>query len=107
MDDRPRRGWLAGLVLLGVALHLPALWMGFYADDYLHRLVLEGRVEQAPMKPWNLYDFGAVADWVGLSGSTGAIPWWTPPDWSARFLRPLASLSLWLDHFLFGDLALG
>ena len=56
-------------------------------------LVLDGRAVLPHMKPWSLYDFGYVTDWIGLSGSTGAVPWWTPLDWSARFFRPLASLA--------------
>jgi hypothetical protein len=99
MQSRP----LFWIVLLGVVLHLPALALGFYADDYLHQFALSGEL---PMKPWALFDFGEVADWEEF-GSPGSFPWWTSPDWKARFFRPLASLSMWLDHTVYGARPLG
>lgn len=103
--SKPRRlcVWMPVIVVAGLLLHLPALWMGFYADDYLHQLVLRG---ETPMKPWALFDFGYLADWEG-GQDPGSIPWWTSLDWKARFFRPLASLSLWLDHALFGEAPVG
>ena len=98
------RRWLVpAIVVLGVALHLPALRMGFYVDDYLHQWAFRGAV---PLKPWSLFDFGCAADWADVQGS-GSFPWWASPDWKVRFLRPVASLSIWLDHALFGENALG
>lgn len=106
MDSRGTRGGsrVAGLiVVLGLALHLPSLTNGFFADDYLHQLVLQGRT---PMSPWSLYDFGELGGWADLE-ALGGFPWWTDPDWTIRFFRPLTSLTLRLDHALYGDWAPG
>ena len=103
-----RHPWLFPLAfVLAVAAHFPSLGAGFYADDYLHQIVLSGEVEGVRTEPFSLYDFGAVADWSEVDGGVGAFPWWTSPDWSARFFRPLTSATLWLDHALFGDAAVG
>ena len=45
---------LSAIVLLGILLLIPTATMGFYADDYVHQLVLRGDQEKAPMEPWSL-----------------------------------------------------
>ena len=102
---RPSPKILATLVVaLAVAVHVPALCAGFFADDYLHQLALSGEL---PMSPWALYDFGSVADWSEMHVERFGFPWWTSPEWKVRFFRPLASLSLALDHSVFGRNAMG
>jgi len=92
-----RHAW--GIVLLGLLLHAPSLFAGFWVDDYLLLLRLEGDL---PGAPWRLFDFGVFSDWDGLDSPVGALPWWTSEDWTARFLRPLASGALALQHRVFG-----
>lgn len=101
------RALLCGVVLLALLLHLPCLAWGFFIDDYGHQLILQGFVEHPTMKPWSLYDFGHFADVDGLQEESGSFPWWTSPEWKVRFFRPLASLSLWLDHAIWGTWAPG
>jgi len=102
------RPWhILAIVLGACALHLPTLQMGFFADDYGHQVALRGLSPESPMKPWNLYDFGTAPIPGDDMHRMGAYPWWTPPEWKARFFRPLTSLSLWLDHALFGGWATG
>lgn len=98
--------WAALVIALAVLLHAPSLGWGFFVDDYNHQLVLSGRLEHPSMKPWSVYDFGTVDDLRAI-GREAHLPFWTSPDWKARFLRPLTSLSLWLDHALFGANAVG
>lgn len=98
---------LIGVILFACFLHLPALRMGFFADDYSHQVALRGLSPETPMKPWNLYDFGTAPTPGSGMYELGAYPWWTPPDWKARFFRPLTSISLWLDYRLFDDWATG
>lgn len=100
----PRR-WL-WLIPFGLALHLPTLGMGFLTDDYAHQIILQG-VEHPTLRPWSLYDFGGVPDPDEPGWQFGSFPWWTSPDWKIRFFRPLTSLTLWLDHVLFGRWAMG
>lgn len=102
------RPWhLPAIVLLAWVLHLPTLRMGFFADDYGQQIALRGLAPESPMKPWNLYDFGTSPPPGGDVYRSGAYPWWTPAQWKARFFRPLASCSLWLDYALFGGWATG
>lgn len=104
----PRRSprLLAALcVLLGVALHLPSLGAGFYADDYVLAIGLGEEGARTPLRPWSLFDFGDLDDWREVSQERGGLAWWAAPDWSIRFFRPLASLSMALDHALHGDAA--
>jgi hypothetical protein len=98
---------LAFVLLLGLALQLPSLGVGFFADDYVHQLVLADTGGTLPIPRWSLYDFGSAAEWAELEGERGALPWWTASDWKIRFFRPLTSLSIWADHALWGGNALG
>jgi hypothetical protein len=94
-----------GVVFLGVMAHLPSFGVGFYGDDHIHQLVLEGWApQQVPLRPWNLYDFGTAEQWTAAAGHGVWNPiWWLDRDWKIRFIRPVASLSLWLDHALWGS----
>ena len=93
--------WIATLLLC-----LPALRAGFSLDDFLQRLVLEGKAPELGMRPSTLYDFTgeghSAAQWL----ERGYLPWHATPEFSLRFFRPLGSLSIALDHALFGPSAL-
>ncbi len=111
LSAQPREGWTmrrawTAVLLAALLAHSPGLGLGFMADDFGMQLVMDGRLESASWKPWSLYDFGSFADAPLRSLENGAFPWWTDADWHVRFLRPLSSLSLWLDHALFGSSAI-
>ncbi len=93
-------------MLVALLAHAPSLWLGFMADDFGMQLVMDGRISSPSWKPWSLYDFGSLAEAPLRSLESGAFPWWTDADWRVRFFRPLSSLSLWLDHSLFGSSAI-
>jgi hypothetical protein len=95
---------LAGLVVvLGTCIFLPMVGIGFFGDDGLYQLVLRGEVEHPTMQPpWRLFDFGTGADMADDS-DLWRVHWWSSSGWKSRFFRPLASLSMWLDHALWGD----
>ncbi|MCZ6597782.1 MAG: hypothetical protein O7B99_09105 [Planctomycetota bacterium] len=94
-------------MVVAVLAHAPCLGFGFHADDYGHQLVLRGLVDHPTIQPWNLYDFGGLPGPGDESWEAGSFPWWTSPDWNVRFFRPLTSLSLWLDHAVYGNQAAG
>src|SRR5262245_51932476 len=106
-----RRAWwtrpgVVALLLAALALlHAPSLGWGFFADDFGQRLVLEHPDEHPTMRPWSLYDFGDPNS-PGVR-EDALFPWWTESDWRGRFFRPLTSLSLWLDHVVWGRFAPG
>jgi hypothetical protein len=90
------------VILLGVALHLPALHLGFMADDWGQQLTLEQPIAGSTMQPWSLYDFGTRASIAQTFGDDSVMPWWTDPEWKARFFRPLTSVVLWGESELLG-----
>ena len=98
---------MALLLAFFVLLHAPSLFWGFFADDFTHRLVLEHPREHPTLRPWSLYDFGDSASAQAITFDDAVFPWWTGSDWKARFFRPLTSLSLWLDHEVWGRRAAG
>ncbi len=96
----PRRVHLA-LVLLGAVLVLPSLWAGFFGDDYLQIAQLEGWSAN-PVSPLDLYSFvprdrAKVAALVDLGA-----PYFIAPTLELRFLRPLSSALMAMDHALWG-----
>jgi hypothetical protein len=84
-----------------VALALPALRARFSLDDFLQRLVLEGKPPELGLGPASLYDFMhslPPREFI----ARGYLPWHTDPQLTLRFFRPLSSLSIALDQRLFG-----
>lgn len=93
--------------LLGIALALPSLRVGFVADDYTFIQRLE---HAAPAPTWSLYEFATGEPGTRASVMSSrwlASPWWMGGDFKLRFLRPVASALLALDHSLFGRSPLG
>jgi hypothetical protein len=85
--------WLTGergpllLALLAVLISLPALRLGFQADDH----ILAMQVERGE-PPWSLFRISETN--VAEGRQTGAMAWWASPRLSGEFLRPLSSLEL-------------
>jgi dolichyl-phosphate-mannose-protein mannosyltransferase len=93
--------WPTTVTLL---VSLPCLFVGFSHDDLTHRLMLEGKV---PGFRWyGLYDFTPPGMPASAMIEQGSLPWFTNPEISLRFLRPVASATQALDHVLFGRRAL-
>ena len=90
---------------MGVFLNRAALRGPLALDDFMQRALIEGR--PIPKRgPLNLYDFVANDNRTALLDQ-GAIPWWSDPHLTIRFLRPLPSALVWADHRLFGYAAFG
>ena len=92
--------------LLAVLASLPSLFVGFVNDDLNHRLVLEGRVPGRSGTWFGLFDFTSPSLPASALTRQGIFPWFTDPALALRFLRPLSSATLALDHALFGRNAL-
>lgn len=97
------------LIVAGVVNHARSLGWGFVWDDFIHQLVLRGLVEDggAGLQRWNLYDFGLRPEPGHPLFEAGIVPWWTDADFKARFFRPVTSLTIRLDYWLYGDWAPG
>ena len=96
------RRTLLWVVLTALALHLPTISWGFFLDDQAQQMVFAGEPVSPTMSRANVFDFGYAPQPGEALFESGAYPWWTSPDWKARFFRPLTSLSLALDQALFG-----
>jgi hypothetical protein len=104
------RSWATRFVLfatlaVGAFLNRAAVHGPLVLDDFMQRALIEG--ETTPHRgPFNLYDF-ISNDNRGALLDRGAIPWWSDPHLSIRFLRPLPSVLIWGDHRLFGYTPVG
>ena len=92
--------WPAFVALLASA---PSLLVGFTNDDLTHRLMLEGRAPGYAGGWFGLYDFTPPDLPAPALMKQGLLPWFTDPGLMLRFLRPLSSATLALDHVLFGQ----
>ncbi len=95
------------IIALGVLVHLPSLGWGFMWDDFYHQLVLNDELPGLRATAWNLYDFDLRAQAGAVLYDVGLPPWWIDRDFYVRFLRPVTSASLVLDHALYGRWAPG
>lgn len=94
------------IIALAIALVLPSLWAGLFADDYGHLL----RLTQPTLFPqshypdlYNLFVF--ITDnpqWRELQYTYSLLPWWTDSQLQLVFFRPLAELSHAFDVIVLG-----
>lgn len=102
-----RRGAARWAVVAGIVASLPALLVGWFNDDFAQTLVLERAIEGYPLEPWQLYEFTPPNAPSTQMIEHGYLPWFTSPDLSMRFFRPLSSLTRALDAAVFGRAPLG
>ncbi len=95
--------WFALVLALGVLTFLPTLRSPLMFDDYLHVAMIEGTYP-AKRSPLDLYNFVSDADRAVLR-DRGVIPWWSSPQLTIRFFRPLSSALMWADHKAFSNRA--
>jgi hypothetical protein len=93
---------MPGVLFTTLLLALPSLFVGFSNDDLSHRLMLEGKDPGYSGGWFGLYDFTPPAFPANRAIDLGLFPWFSDPGLSLRFFRPLSSVSLALDHALFG-----
>jgi hypothetical protein len=91
------------VIAVGVALRLPAMSVGLGMDDFAQRAMIAGTYP-VPRPWWDLFAFthGGATELRALQDA-GSMPWWTHPHLRIAPLRPLASLSVWLDVRVLGD----
>jgi hypothetical protein len=98
--DRPRlAGWAA---LVGVLLALPALGHGLLTDDHWLRanLTRDARLSELWTAPWDIFTFFPERARGPAGIDLGYATWWAQPGGYAHYLRPLSSLTHWLDFRL-------
>ena len=106
-QKRLESSWLPlHLALLSTALCLPGVWMGYQADDHLHRAALSDLpgLTEYRRTPWTLFTFmDGDAEKNQHAIEEGRLPWWTTPTIRAALFRPLTGWTHWLDVRLWPD----
>ena len=81
-------------------LCISSLWLGLQNDDHVLRLVLS----DPPLDPgWTRSPFNAFAfmdgdgELIRRAVDEARIPWWTHPELKLAFLRPVTSITHWID----------
>ena len=97
---------LRGLPAVAVITCLPALWIGWLADDLAHRAVLLSHPPFVDVDPiQHLYRFLDGGEVNAHLASAGLLSWWTDMDIRVSFFRPLASFTHVVDYALWPDSA--
>lgn len=88
--------------LIGIALVLPSLGAGFFADDFLHYILInEGSLVKQPdnLSLFHLFSFIDTDPERRLQLFGFSItPWWISPKFSLLFFRPLSELTHYIDY---------
>ena len=90
--------WYAAI--LGFVLSVVAWPSGFQLDDFYHRMILRGDVEQGNGHLLlDLFTFSRGDPARNqIDRASGVTPWWTAPGYRMNFFRPLAAVTHWVDH---------
>jgi hypothetical protein len=95
---------LCAAIVAAILLALPSLFSPLLEDDVMHRSMAERQLPGIRWGPTELYDFlGGPTRPATALRDAGVIPWFTADDLKIRFYRPLSSVSLVADMYLFGD----
>jgi hypothetical protein len=91
---------------LAILFTLPSLKAGWLVDDYHHKLLMsdyEGVIKflESPLDMFNFLD--GDPEHARPRIDYGILPWWTYDKVKGAFLRPLASITHWLDYILWPD----
>ena len=113
------RVWAPSMIVLTMLTCVPAVFTGFFNDDYLQRAELiapstcHDALAQVGLdvnEPGHLTTcLAKVFIAVGPNKNKqalleyGAMPWWTGPNYNVSLFRPLATLTHWLDSHWLGD----
>jgi len=87
----------------GALLRLPALDAFLLADDYDHLAMQQGVYPVARSRLDRFRFADSDPDERRALLASGRLPWWTHEDLQLSVLRPLPSLLVELDHFLWGS----
>lgn len=89
-------------VLLAGLIVLPSLSVGWFLDDLMHAAAARGALPFGP-EGLDLFSFAGGSQQRHHYLIGHGLPWWTAPELSLRFWRPLSSAILLVLHRSFGD----
>src|SRR5690349_18919480 len=89
-------------IIIGLALLLTSssLTIGFSVDEYVQRIAARTHTNLPALEraPWDLYTFAPGREGDRALMEQGVLPWWTDQELLISFLRPLSSLTMWIDQ---------
>ncbi|HEX6244298.1 MAG TPA: hypothetical protein VFZ61_25450, partial [Polyangiales bacterium] len=104
MDDWATRALTsphAKLVIFCFAMLLTSSYLALSGtgDDDFHAVAARanGQLPSVHREAWDLFAFATPATNQAMV-EDGIFPWWTDPQLTIAFYRPLSSLTTWLDH---------
>lgn len=106
------RYWIVIVLIVAILLYIPFLFSGFFQDDYGFRLNFSPAIyekynipaEVMQNGPLNLYGFSWDSSArFGIGQDKGFAPWWASDQITTNFFRPLSSLTLAFDFYLWPD----
>ena len=98
----PRR--LRVVLALGLLVSLPALFVGLFADDLIHRALIDDSLPHVSRGTTELYEFiPSQPEEIDRMRDLGGLPWWSADDLAVTFFRPLPSALLVLERRVLGD----
>jgi len=102
------------VVWIALLLLVPSIDTGLAADDYIHALMARGSeaadqgahngIELTAFQrpPLDLFRFTTGEQTLALK-QQGVLPWWDDAEAKLAFLRPVSSLTHYIDHLLWND----
>lgn len=88
------------IIITAILLTSTSLALGLTADDYIHLASTRHTVPGLERAPWDLFAFVRGEDSIRSLMDQGAFPWWSDLTTRIAFLRPLSSISHWIDYTL-------
>ena len=98
------RRYIPVVIAVGMIPLLGSFGVGLLMDDHLHGIMMDGDPSMpcAKVDPWDLYVLiPESANFIDRSVALGTAVWWRAQEFQISFLRPISSLSLYLDYLLF------
>jgi hypothetical protein len=104
--DRP--GVLIILPVIALLLTLPSLFIGFTTDDHYFKMLFQDcpglpELDQSKFSTFQFFEDDPKLRQMRLE--RGLLPWWANEHGRLSFMRPLTSLTHWIDWQLFGNKA--
>ncbi|MGD8863426.1 MAG: hypothetical protein PVI30_25655, partial [Myxococcales bacterium] len=99
-----RRGADRAVVVISLVLMAFCLDTGLAADDFIHKLIATGSTEIQGFvrEPLDMFRFTS-GHHTGQLQDDGILSWWAHPRGKLAFLRPLTSLTHYLDYQLWPE----
>lgn len=90
--------WIIGA---SIVLMMASLDSGLFADDYLHQLIIRGshEIKGFERDKLDLFRF-TFGDSLQRLKQEGIVSWWDDPNAKLAFLRPVTSLTHYIDYEL-------